>query len=165
MTSWRDFARKLEPDGIDRAISANSAKSPVDGLETAPNGTNGTNGTTSLPPDVTAGLARLAGMACPRDVDPAAWSETVRDAVVLAEEGWAYQALSLGWSPLDLFGAVTGRDDDPHADGLAVWLSGRKLRALSAIAATAVDAAGARHCFNRPRATGARLLWELGGGR
>lgn len=165
MTSWRDFARKLEPDGNDRAISANSAKSPADALETAPNGTNGTNGTTSLPPDVVAGVARLAGMACPRDVDPTAWSETVRDAIALAEEGWAYQALSLGWSSLDLFGAVTGSDDDPHADGLAVWLSGRKLRAISAIAATAVDADGGRHCFNRPRAAGARLLWDLGGGR
>lgn len=160
MTSWRDFARKLEPDGNDRAISANSAKR--DRFD-VPNGTNGTNGTTSLPPDVVAGVTRLGDMACPRDVDPAAWSETVRDAVALAEEGWAYQALSLGWTLLDLFGAVTGRDDDPHADGLAVWLSGRKLRAISAIAATAVDADGGRHCFNRPRAAGARLLWDCGG--
>lgn len=165
MTSWRDFARKLEPDGSERANSAISANSPPDEPETGPNGTNGTNGTATLPVDVAAGIARLRDMACPRGVGPAAWGETVRDALMVAEEGWAHQALSLGWSALDLFGAVTGKNDDPRADGLAVWLSGRKLRAISAIAATAVDAAGVRFCFNRPRAAGARLLWELGGGR
>lgn len=165
MSSWRDFARKVEPTEPDAAISANSARSPSgEGSET-PNGTNGTNGAASLPADLTAGLQRLKAMGVPRHARPEPWAESVKDALRLGEEGWASHALALGWSALDLFGGVIEPDGDPYADGLAVWLSGRKLLALTDDHAAAVDASGRRHFFKLPRAAGARLLWTLDRGR
>jgi hypothetical protein len=165
MGSWRDFAARVQPPDPDRANSAISAISSADAGSDAPNGTNGTNGTASLPADLSAGLTRLKTMPAPRGVRPEAWAESVRDAARIVDGGWAALALALGWQPLDLFGGVVEPDGDPYGDGLAVWLSGRKLMALTALGAAAIDANERRHFFALPRGSGARLLWVLGRGR
>lgn len=64
-----------------------------------------------------AGLERLQVMSPPKRCDPAAWLQSVGDALRLALEGWASQALALGWAPLDLFGAVADPDGDPSLNG------------------------------------------------
>lgn len=58
---------------------------------------------------------RVARMPCPSRVDPRQWREVVVDCQRLVQDGWALQALSLGWSPLDLFGAVPDANGDPAA--------------------------------------------------
>jgi len=94
-------------------------------------------------------------------VTPAAWAEVVADAVQLASDGWATKALALGWSPLDLFGAVTDRDSYADADGLAVWLGGRPVLAICATYASVGDGMG-RAYFNRSTRLGTTLLWDIG---
>lgn len=119
---------------------------------------------TALPPTVRDGLAALARLAAPRLCRPELWPRVVADALRLATDGWATQALSLGWSPLDLFGAVPDPAGDPHGDGLAVWLSGRKVVALTADGAAVLNGDTGRTYFLRPRAPGAVLIWALGRG-
>jgi len=53
----------------------------------------------------------------------------MRDAVRLIRDGWAEKALALGWTDLDLFGV--GAKDSWDFSGLAVWLQGRELLALT----------------------------------
>lgn len=118
----------------------------------------------SLPDELSDGLRRLGRMAPPRAVNAEAWSESVADGERIVSGGWAAQALALGWSALDLFGGIPEADGDPGADGLAVWLSGRKLALLSPDGAVAFDTVGRRHYFVLPRALGARLLWTMGHG-
>ncbi|MCA1653676.1 MAG: hypothetical protein ABR588_05955 [Sphingomicrobium sp.] len=101
-------------------------------------------------------------MAAPRLRRPEAWPAVVSDALGLARYGWAAKALALGWSPFELFGAVPDATSDPAADGLAVWLAGRKLLAITADYAAADDGDGGRSYFNRREAHGAVLLWDLG---
>lgn len=164
MASWRDYAR-IETETLkDRANSAVCANSPALAAVDAPTGTIGTNGT-GLPADIASGLKRLGGMGFPRDADPRAWVLAVKDAAALVAEGFAARALGLGWSPLDLFGGQLLKSGDPHADGLAVWLQGRRVIALTADHAVATDANGGRHFFNRPRAPGSTMLWALGRGK
>lgn len=119
------------------------------------------NSGTSLPDDVLAGVARLEKMRSPRLLTPEAWPIAVSDASYLAESGWAAKALALGWRALDLFGAVTDATGDAYSDGLAVWLTGRKLVAITATCATVEDGEG-RHFYNRGEQVGAKLLWENG---
>lgn len=164
MSSWRDFARKVEPDESEPANSAISANSSEFGGSEAPNGTNGTNGT-DLPADIQRGLSRLNTAAAPRFCRADAWPQAVSDTLRLANEGWAQQALNLGWSALDLFGAVTDPAGDPDADGLAVKLRGRKVLAICGSFATVADENGGRSFLYRRTNEGARLLWLLGRGR
>lgn len=102
---------------------------------------------------------RLVAIPCPFDCDPKAWRLVVKDGVSLIDGGWADMAVGLGWSALDLFGAAVV---DAGSDGLAVWSQGRRLRALCGTWAVALDANGSPFYFNRSRADGAVLLWELG---
>lgn len=108
---------------------------------------------------------RLGRLACPSGLDPAVWRGVVVDARTLIAEGWAAQALKLGWEPLDLFGAVPEANGDPNADGLAVKLNGRRVVGLCAAFASVADANGGRTFIYRGDNSGARLLWELGRGR
>jgi hypothetical protein len=116
-----------------------------------------------LPGTVSAGLRLLDSDQPPKGVDPVAWRESVTDAHRLEADGWAGKALGLGWTALDLFGAVAERSGDPWGDGLAVWLGKRKLLALTADKAIACDPNGTRHYFLLPRPPGARLMWGMGG--
>jgi len=117
-----------------------------------------------LPDHVATGLDQLRLMPVPRRVDPAAWSAVVADALRLEREGWATQALALGWSELDLFGAVTDPEGDPAAEGLAVKLGGRRVLAMCETFATIADPGGGRCWHYRGNNEGAVLLWELGHG-
>jgi hypothetical protein len=158
--SWRDY------EGASRPCDKRDNSDKRDGLEPetgafVPN----VPFVTALPASVRDGLVALGKLAAPRLCRPELWPQAVTDAQRLASDGWATQALSLGWSPLDLFGAVPDPAGDAHGDGLAVWLSGRKVLALSAEAAAVLNGEAGRSYFLRPRAPGARLLWELGRGR
>lgn len=115
---------------------------------------------TSLPEGIVAGLATLKTMRSPKLRTPNVWPRVVADALKIARDGWAAKALALGWAPLDLFGAATDADGDPWSDGLAVWLAGHKLLAISATTATVEDGGG-RAYFNRREQVGAQLLWAI----
>lgn len=119
----------------------------------------------TLPGTIKAGLVRLSTLPAPNPVGAELWPEIVNDALGLASDGWAAQALGLGWSPLDLYGAVTDPDGDPAADGLAVKLEGRRVLALCATFATVADANGGRTYLYRGNNEGAGLLWTLERGR
>lgn len=162
--SWRDYAATNDPpDASDN--SDTSDKSPAETLKQAPIVPIVTN-VTDLPAIVRDGLKLLVQAAAPPVRSPELWPGAVADALRLAAEGWASTALSLGWSPLDLFGAVTDPQGDPHADGLAVKLRGRKVLAICARFATVADANGGRsYLYRHGNAEGVRLLWALGRGR
>ena len=68
--------------------------------------------------------------------------------------------------PVEALGPIVGpvpdAAGDPAGDGLAVWLAGRKLLAITADYAVAKAVAGGRSYFNRRSADGAVLLWDLG---
>ena len=117
----------------------------------------------SFPPaEIARGLAALRTLAAPLGVDCNGWRQVVADAGRLIAEGWAEDALALGWTALDLFGCEPLGSDDDYRNGLAVWLIGRPLVLLDADSAIArVDAR--RFVFSRKRdRSGCVLLWELG---
>ena len=159
MSRWLDLAAQMEGSGepcANSAISANRA-------ETAPNDTTGTNGTQALPSPIVGGLKRLREMAAPRITRPEVWLAIVTDALRLASDGWAAQALALGWSPLDLWGCSPVRGGNVSHDGLAVWIDGRRVLLLDD-ASCIVEAGSGRSVFNRSSvAPGGVMLWQLGG--
>jgi len=104
-------------------------------------------------------------MRCPAGADEAIWRRVNEDAARLGNKGWAAKASALGWSAMDLFGAVPTRDGDPAGDGLAVWLGGRRILALCDTYAVVEDACGGRSYFNRRQAECAVLLWDMGKAR
>jgi hypothetical protein len=121
-----------------------------------------------LPSAVTLGIHKLTSLRAPRVTRPAVWAEVVADACRLANDGWAAQALALGWSVGDLFGI--GPKDDWDFEGLAVWLRSRKLLLLDADTAIAADGEG-RDYFERGGARHGRMptidpvmLWDFGRG-
>lgn len=159
MSSWRDYAHKTT-DPLGCAKSAISAESPPVRPVNAPIGTNGTNGT--LPDTVSKGLVLLVNAPAPRLRRADVWPQVVNDALRLASEGWADQALKLGWTELDLFGAVTDEGADSIDDGLAAWLEGRTILALCDRFAVVDDGNGARSYFYRGGRDRSAHLWDLG---
>jgi hypothetical protein len=153
--------KKFDPDGWQPDRAANAAK--VAKVETAEGSALATLAT--LAGVHAAGVRTLDAGKPPSGCNGAAWACAVRDAKALLADGWAETALSLGWSALDLFGAVPDPAGDPYGDGLAVWLSGRKVLALDEMCAVSSDAHGTRFYFHRPRGAGAVLMWTLGRGR
>ncbi len=115
-----------------------------------------------LPAACADGLRRLRSIPAPRLLHPDRWPLVVSDALGLAVDGWAAKALALGWSRVEIFGAVPDPAGDPAGDGLAVWMAGRKLLALTGEYAVVDDGGGGRSYFNRRAAEGAILLWRLG---
>lgn len=152
--SWRDYL-----------AAAQAAEPHDDRDDTDDRGANVPNVPNVIHDAIAAGVMRIQAMPPPRNADRRAWQGAVGDSVALVNDGWAAAALGLGWSPLDLFGGQVAKSGDPHADGLAVWLQGRRVVALTADHAVAIDANGGRHFFNRPRSPGAVMLWSLGRGR
>jgi hypothetical protein len=142
--SWRDYETGIPTcDKTD-----NRDKTAVEALRHGGFVRN-VSSVTALPSDISSGLATLRSMAAPRLHDPDRWSGVVSDALRLARDGWA----------------VPDRDGDPAGDGLAVWLAGRKLLALTAVYAVVDDGNGGRAFFNKREAEGAVLLWSLGNPR
>lgn len=160
--SWRDYLPDKPPTGpCDN--SDNRDNSPANEAGSAPNVTNVTN-VTALPADVQRGLTFLANAPAPRVRNPEAWPQAIADALRLASEGWAARAISLGWSPLDLFGAVREYRGNPEADGLAIRLCGRRVLALCSSFATVEDDSGNRAYLYRPEPASVVPLWKLGRG-
>jgi hypothetical protein len=108
---------------------------------------------------------KLAQTPCPSGLDPQLWRNVIVDAKRLIEEGWAHSALELGWTLLDLFGAVPAKSGNPDADGLAVKIAGRRVLVMSATCATIKDGETTRSIIYRSSNAGAVLLWEVGRGR
>jgi hypothetical protein len=115
-----------------------------------------------VPPDVLQGLTWLNNAPAPRLRNPEAWPQVVADALRLVSEGWAGQAMALGWTALDLFGAIAEIGGDPIGDGLAVRLGGRRMLAVCDDFATVETDNGGRSYIYRPDCPAARLLWKLG---
>lgn len=152
--SWRDYLAEKEDAAAHDNRDNSDNRPPI--VAIVPN---------VMDSSIQSGVLRVKAMPTPRGADRAAWQCAVKDAAKLLDEGWVASALGLGWTPLDLFGGQLKRSGDPYADGLAVWLQGRRVLAITADHAIASDANGGRHFFNRPRAPGASLMWALGNGR
>jgi len=118
-----------------------------------------------LAPDLADGLTRLRMMSPPRITRPAVWPVVVADALRLASEGWAAQALALGWEPVQLWGCSPDKGGNPDHDGLAVLLCERRIVVLDDRSALIESQAGARRLFNRRPMVGAVLLWDIGRGK
>jgi hypothetical protein len=152
----------LVPGAMERTPPRKSAKNEP--CSTVPLSRDGTDGTPDLPSAIVAGVRSLRSLPCPQGLDPRVWRIAIVDALKIADSGWSAKALALGWTDLDLFGAVPNADGDPADDGLALWLDGRELLAMTADYAVAAHPGG-RAYFNRREASGAVLLWALGRGR
>ena len=106
------------------------------------------------------GLDRLQRDRQPRISNPGAWPVVVADALRLEKEGWAAQAIALGWHPLQLFGCSPAVGGDPDLDSLAVWLAGRRLVLIDGRRAVAAEG-DLRSVFVRRSWEGAAFLWDL----
>jgi hypothetical protein len=116
-----------------------------------------------LPRDVRDGLQLLQSLKPPHITRPQVWFAVVADAVRLAEDGWAAQAIGLGWSPLDLWGCSPVPGGNADQDGLAVWIDGRRILLLDADCCIVEAGPSARSVFNRRSvALGGVLLWNIG---
>ena len=104
------------------------------------------------------GLRRLRAMPTPRITHPAEWISVCQNAQTLVDLGWAPEAITLGWHPLDLFGCSA----DGGFEGLAVWLRRRRLALIDNRSAIAVGSDARRHIFNRRTDDSAVYLWDLG---
>ena len=155
MGKWTELARQLSEPLSDRDNSDVSAISPTEAGQSAPNVTNVTNVTSPLPHSLAVGLRRLQAMPAPGIARPEIWPEIVADALRLASEGWAQQALALGWEPLQLFGWSSERD------GVAVWLAGG-VPMFTADSCMVRVKAGKFRCMDSRPMPGAIPLWELG---
>jgi hypothetical protein len=82
----------------------------------------------ALPADLMAGLSKLRAMRTPRIHRPELWAGIKADAMRIAAEGWASQAMSLGWDAYALWGVEPSNDPDEFS--LAVELAGRSIRAV-----------------------------------
>ena len=120
------------------------------------------NSETSLPQTITDGVAKLRSGWRPRAVDGAEWGAVVDDVRRLVADGWAEQALALGWSAHDVFGIGPGGAADWLS--LAVWLSGRSVSMMDDHRAfTHEGAVYHLERWGRPNTTFVEpvLLWEL----
>jgi hypothetical protein len=123
MSSWRDLAANI----LSQDDQAKRSPPPV---------------VAGLPANLGDGLSRLRRMPPPGGARSGeVWAQIITDAVTLGKQGWAEQALRLGWHPLDLFGC--GKVGSENFESLAVWLSGRRVILLDM--ATAIATEGSAH--------------------
>ncbi len=147
MGKWADRAAMLEGDGAEHTRHTRHERDAS--VSSVP------NVFAALPVAVVNGLRHLPKMAVPRITRPEVWPDIVADAVRLATEGWALQALRLGWEPADIWGA------SEDAPGLAVWLAGRRVLGLTDGVCTVDDGPSGLAFYNR-RAADRVMLWNLG---
>jgi hypothetical protein len=101
-----------------------------------------------LPDSVAAGLRRLRELPPPRKIEISEnWRGVVADALSMARDDWAANAIALGWTVGDLFGV--GPCDDWDFQGLAVWLDGWRIVLIDSAQAIAVSTDGERRHFLR----------------
>lgn len=108
-------------------------------------------------PVLLAAVVRLETMVRPAPCELRAWRQMVKDARGLVEAGWGDKALALGWSEVDLFGIAKDQDGSL---GLAAWLQGHVITAMSDTWAVVRLPGDCRRYFNRP-VPGAVLPWEI----
>ena len=156
MGKWLDLAARLEAgDGGGDNRDERDESPPIGPI--VPNVLHG------LPADVLRGLAALPKMAAPRITRPDVWPTVVADAVRLAAEGWATQALALGWKDKELFGTCGLPGGDSTQEGLAVWLAGRRVLLLDALSCIVDVGAGTKAVFyGRSVRPGGVFIWDLG---
>lgn len=124
------------------------------------------NETEPLPAPIKDGLRRLKAMRPPRLNRPNMWPEIVADALRLASEGWAHHALALGWGPLQLWGCSPAAGGLVDLEGLAIWLSGRRVLLINERTCIAANITTSAHSiFTRRSTDGAVFLWDLSRGR
>jgi hypothetical protein len=111
-------------------------------------------------------IARLRGMRSPRNYPEHAWQQLIVDAERFLD-GWAQQAVALGWHDWEVFGchkrAPWGRI---QGMGLVLLLRGDEIAALTETEAVIRTRTGARQAYRRqPRdplhPTERCLVWEL----
>lgn len=122
-----------------------------------------------LPLELELGLDKLPTVRAARGVQPSLWRQMVQDALRLRDDGWAKQALAMGWPALHLFGWSGSEYVSDYS--LVEWLRGRDVRAIlrgcsataGAIGCFVIEGNdGQRVAFNmRPRPI-ERMLWEAG---
>jgi len=114
MGKWLDLARDIDAAC---AVSALSADSPL----TAQTALSATGASPAIL-DIVAGVERLRLMPAPRRMPRATWGAFVDDAEALLFHGIAGEALSKGWSAIDLFGISA----DEQWQSLTAWIAGRR---------------------------------------
>ena len=111
--------------------------------------------------DLLLGLKRLCVMPTPLVRNKSVWPEIVADALRIAHEGSATQALDLGWDALHLFGWEPSAEPDTWASSLAVVMEGWPVVDVSADYITLRKGNVSRPFKNRPRPALTRYLWDL----
>ena len=92
---------------------------------------------------------------------PERWRQAIIDAARLLDQ-WGAQAISLGWSTLDVFGAhPTHPVERLDCAGLVILLHGDELAMLTADSACIRTRPGALLTYYRRPHPGAVPLWEL----
>jgi hypothetical protein len=116
------------------------------------------------------GVARLRAIPPPPIYPQHAWQQLIIDAERFLD-GWAQQAVALGWPIWELFGCHRGAPWGRIAGmGLILLLRGDEIAALTRSEAMIRTRTGARQIYRRrprdPLCTGDRcLIWELDRGR
>lgn len=146
MASWRELA------------AAAAAKAP-ERPETA------TRDDWGLKPALADALRRLEALPPPAKVSSLdAWHRVVADALSLARDGWASNAIALGWTAADLYGI--GPRDSNEWDALATWLQGRRVAVLTEWSArTECGDTFYREAYMRPNSPRIRPVWLWDFGR
>jgi hypothetical protein len=104
-------------------------------------------------------IARLDVDRPPADVPPARWRLFIDDCRRFFDEGWATQAVSCGWQPVDLFGCNRNRPFARIDQAGLLWLTaGAKVVAISETCASIQTATGARQTYTKSDRV---LVWEL----
>ena len=151
MSKWMRLADELTGAGETPANRSNRANSP----NFAAIGPIGPNGPPMLPASVSKALASLPQGKSAVFGSSEAWRDVVADARRIAAEGWAAQALALGWSLHDLFSILDDRES------LSVWLRGRRMVLVDTECAVAIRPGQRAEYYTRRELPGAKLLWEL----
>ena len=157
MGKWMDLARQLEQEAAGNVVDNRGVRdvSPPN-VAIVPN----VHASPSLPADLQCGLDKLRTMPAPRIQRPEIWDEIVRDALRIATEGWASQAIALGWDPLLLWGVEASNEPDDFS--LAVELAGREIQAVDEHRFY-LRKGDVRSFFGkRPHDCLSKFLWELG---
>lgn len=116
-----------------------------------------------LPKLIVEGLRVLRDRPAPNVTRPDLWNEIATDAVLFAFDGWAGEALSLGWTTHQVFGCAAARKGDDYLLGITGRLTGRRVLGVSGVSVT-VKEGGTSLSLARPRQhdTGVVYLWEYG---
>jgi len=115
----------------------------------------------AFPQFVLDGLVRLRMMEPPRITKPEVWPRIVASALQIATDGWASQALALGWDGRSLWGVEPSADPDPRDYSLAVLLAGRSIRAVDEHRFYMRDGDVRSFFERRERPSLTKYLWEI----